>query len=122
MAEEPGASAAPAAKSDPEPAVLHYLEGGMVAYDRAEAGANAALSQLSDDFFDMTIDDVKLLHREARDLVKEMNEGGHLMTKEMRETQKEGQKLAALNKYKKCLVRMNFAQDAIVIQVRTLYF
>jgi len=59
----------------------------------------------------MTIDDIKLLHREARDLVKEMNEGGHLMTKEMRETQKEGQKLAALNKYKKCLVRMNFAQD-----------
>ena len=121
MAKE-AASAASAAKSDPEPAVLHYLEGGMVAYDRAEAGANAALSQLSDDFFDMTIDDVKLLHREARDLVKEMNEGGHLMTKEMRETQKEGQKLAALNKYKKCLVRMNFAQDAIVIQVRTLYF
>lgn len=104
-----------------EPAVLHYLEGGegggnFLAYDRGEAGATAALSHLSDDFFEMTLDDVKLLHREARELAKDLDAGGQLMTQGMRETQKEGQKLNLMNKYKKCLVRMNFAQDAVVIQ------
>ena len=74
------------------------------------------LSELSDDFFDMTIDDVKLLYKDNKELLKNLDEGGELLTRGMREARVEGEKLSLLQKYKKCLVRIQIGRDGRVLQ------
>ena len=49
------------------------------------------ISEVSDDFFDLTIEDAKVLLRDTRKMQKEMDPDGQvLMTEQMRLAQKEG--------------------------------
>ena len=71
------------------------------------ARIRAHISEVSDDFFDLTIQDAKILLRDARKMQKELDsDGGILMTQQMRQAQKEGEKLSLLNKYKRSVIRV----------------
>lgn len=95
---------------------MHYLADKFVVFDKSDASNTRVLSELSDDFFDMTIADVKLLYKENKNLLKDLDEGEQLLTQGMRNARKEGNKLTLLQKYKKCLVRIQFGRDGRVVQ------
>merc|ERR1712008_489054 len=92
-----------------EDAILHYLDEDhqTVIYKLSDRSAKIRnIIDVSDDFFELTIEDAKSILRDARKAQKEADPeagGKTLMTKAMRETQKEGKKLALLNKYKRAL-------------------
>ena len=72
---------------------------------------------ISDDFFELNINDIKLLHAENIKNAKEEEEGAQLMTRQLRESQAEGNKLRLMNKYKKCIIRILFPPpDRLVLQ------
>jgi len=72
---------------------------------------------ISDDFFELNINDIKLLHAENIKNVKEIEEGAQLLTRQLRESQAEGNKLRLMNKYKKCIIRVQFPPpDRLVLQ------
>ena len=73
-------------------------------------------TEISEDFFDLTIEDAKILLKDVRKKQKEL-EGDEkvLMTESMRKTQKEGQKLALMHKYKRSALRIQLP-DRHVIQ------
>lgn len=102
-----------------EEAILHYLDEDhqTVIYKLTDRSAKIRnIIDVSDDFFELTIEDAKSILRDARKAQKESDpEGKTLMTKAMRETQKEGRKLALLNKYKRAVVRVQLP-DRHVIQ------
>ena len=54
---------------------------------------------ISDDFFELNINDIKLMHAENIKNAKEAEEGAQLMTRQLRESQAEGNKLNLMNKY-----------------------
>jgi len=104
-----------------EDAILHYLDEDhqTVIYKLSDRSAKIRnIIDVSDDFFELTIEDAKSILRDARKAQKEADPeagGKTLMTKAMRETQKEGKKLALLNKYKRAVVRVQLP-DRYVIQ------
>jgi len=67
-----------------------------------------------DEFFKLSIDEVKGLYKEMKLQVKELSEGSMLLTKEMRESQKEGEKLSLLGRYKWCVLRVQFPDRHVV--------
>lgn len=104
-----------------EPAEMHILDEnrGTVVYKLTSGNSGNQLRKIqdvSDDFFELTIEDAKKILRDTRKLQKDLNaEDKILMTAEMRKTQQEGHKLALLNKYKKCVIRLQLP-DRHVIQ------
>ena len=79
------------------------------------ARIRAHISEVSDDFFDLTIQDAKILLRDARKMQKELDSDGKLlMTQQMRQAQKEGEKLALLNKYKRSVIRVQLPDRHVV--------
>ena len=79
------------------------------------ARIRANIGEVSDDFFDLTIQDAKVLLRDARKMQKELDSDGKiLMTQQMREAQKEGEKLSLLNKYKRSVIRVQLPDRHIV--------
>jgi len=69
---------------------------------------------LDDDFFELSLDEVKHLYKGLKEEVKQLNEGGMMMTKEMREAVKEGEKLSLLSRYKSGILRIQFPSRHIV--------
>lgn len=69
---------------------------------------------LDDDFFELSLDEVKHLYKELKQEVKQLNEGSMLMTKEMREAEKEGEKLSLLSRYKVGILRIQFPSRHVV--------
>ena len=61
-------------------------------------GQSASFSDLGDEFFNLTLDDVKMLQKDLRNSARDSQEGEVMMTKAMRDAQKEGEKLALLNR------------------------
>merc|ERR1712156_739908 len=58
-----------------------------------------------------------LLHAENVKNAKEVEEGDQLMTRQLRESQAIGNKLNLMNKYKKCIIRIQFPPpDRLVLQ------
>jgi tether containing UBX domain for GLUT4 len=104
-----------------EDAILHYLDEDhqTVIYKLSDRSAKIRnIIDVSDDFFELTIEDAKSILRDARKAQRDADPeagGKTLMTKAMRETQKEGKKLALLNKYKRAVVRVQLP-DRHVIQ------
>merc|ERR1712203_966727 len=93
-----------------EDAILNYLDEDhqTVIYKLSDRSAKIrSIIDVSDDFFDLTIEDAKVLLRDARKMQKELDSDGKiLMTQQMREAQKEGEKLSLLNKYKRSVIRV----------------
>lgn len=75
---------------------------------------SAKYQDLDDDFFNLSIDEVKYLYKGLKQEVKQLSEGGMLMTKEMKEAEKEGEKLSLLSKYKTGILRIQFPDRHVV--------
>jgi len=73
-----------------------------------------AFRDLDDDFFNLKITDVKVLHRDLKTAVKHTDEGGPLMTAAMRKAQEEGAKLALLSRYRHAVLRIQFSNRLVV--------
>jgi len=111
-----------------EPEIIHYIDSFIPEPLRKQRNAiifriedRVSISQkeenISDDFFELNINDIKLLHAENVKNAKEVEEGGQLMTRQLRESQAIGNKLNLMNKYKKCIIRIQFPPpDRLVLQ------
>ena len=102
-----------------EPPVINVLDEdhNTVIYKLSDQNARirSHISEVSDDFFDLTIEDAKVLLRDARKVQKEADPDGQvLMTEQMRQAQKEGQKLALLNKYRRAVIRVQLPDRHVV--------
>ena len=75
---------------------------------------SAQFHDLDDDFFELSLDEVKHLYKDLKQDVKKLNEGSMLMTKEMKEAEKEGEKLSLLSKYKTGILRIQFPSRNVV--------
>jgi len=74
--------------------------------DEDGLSATSHVGDIGDDFFDLSIDEVKSRQRDLREEVKRLEEGGQLLTKELREQRQESEKLGVLAKYKTGMVRV----------------
>merc|ERR1712004_448753 len=72
----------------PHDAIVFKDEDGLM--------ATGHVGDIGDDFFDLSIDEVKSRQRELRAEVKRLEEGGQLLTRELREQRKESEKLGSL--------------------------
>ena len=116
---KPSKSAAPepvVVKPKAPPILKYFGQHNSVIFEFGQGSSTRGLSELSDDFFEMTIDDMKLLYSENKKLLKDLEEGQELLTKGMKEARHEGQKLTLLQKYRRCLIRVQFGHDGKVIQ------
>ena len=80
--------------------------GAIVFKDEDGLSATSHVGDIGDDFFDLSIDEVKSRQRELREEVKRLEEGGQLLTKELREQRQESEKLGVLARYKTGMVRV----------------
>lgn len=105
------------AKEALEDPILHILDDSnqILIYKSSDQGAKIrSVLDVSDDFFELTIEDAKLLLKDTRRAQK--SEEKIMMTEEMRQTQKEGEKLAYLNKYKKAVIRIQLPDRNHIVQ------
>eukprot|EP00092_Neocalanus_flemingeri_P104974 GFUD01134497.1.p1 GENE.GFUD01134497.1~~GFUD01134497.1.p1 ORF type:complete len:555 (+),score=173.63 GFUD01134497.1:54-1718(+) len=70
----------------PDPVINHVGPHGAIVFSALEESAQ--YQDLDDEFFDLSLDEVKILYKDLRQEVKKMGEGELLLTKEMREAQK----------------------------------
>ena len=90
--------------TQPEPVINVLGPHDAVVYCSTEASAR--YQDLDDDFFELSLDEVKVMYRDLKQEVKKLTEGENLMTREMRENQKEAEKLYKLSQYKSCVLRI----------------
>ena len=88
--------------------------GAIVFKDEDGLSAASHVGDIGDDFFDLSIDEVKSRQRELREEVKRLEEGGQLLTKELREQRQESEKLSVLARYKMGMVRVRLPCRHIV--------
>jgi len=69
---------------------------------------------LDDNFFDLSLDEVKSLYKDLKSESKRLDQGEMLMTKQMKEATKEGEKLSLLARYKSGLLRIQLPSRHIV--------
>ena len=98
-------------QSSPVPVVAPIINlipphGAIVFKDEDGLIATSHVGDIGDDFFDLSIDEVKSRQRDLREEVKRLEEGGQLLTKELREQRQESEKLGVLAKYKTGMVRV----------------
>eukprot|EP00092_Neocalanus_flemingeri_P039740 GFUD01043278.1.p1 GENE.GFUD01043278.1~~GFUD01043278.1.p1 ORF type:complete len:532 (-),score=189.60 GFUD01043278.1:238-1833(-) len=96
----------------PDPVINHVGPHGAIVFSALEESAQ--YQDLDDEFFDLSLDEVKILYKDLRQEVKKMGEGELLLTKEMREAQKEGEKLSLLSRYKTGVLRIQFPDRHVV--------
>merc|ERR1719234_3101390 len=80
--------------------------GAIVFKDEDGMSATSHVGDIGDDFFVLSIDEVKSRQRDLRQEVKRLEEGGQLLTRELREQRQESEKLGVLAKYKTGMVRV----------------
>jgi len=80
--------------------------GAIVFKDEDGLSTTSHVGDIGDDFFDLSIDEVKSRQRDLREEVKRLEEGGQLLTRELREQRQESEKLGVLAKYKTGMVRV----------------
>jgi len=96
----------------PEPVISPVGPHGAIVFSALEESAQ--YQDLDDEFFDLSLDEVKTLYRDLKQEVKQSSEGSMLMTKEMREAQKDGEKLSLLSRYKTGVLRIQFPSRHVV--------
>jgi len=96
----------------PEAIINHVGPHGAIVFSAMEDSAQ--YQDLDDNFFDLSLDEVKSLYKELKQDVKQLNEGTMLMTKEMKEAEKEGEKLSLLSRYKTGILRIQFPSRHVV--------
>ena len=88
--------------------IIHLIppHGAIVFKDEDGLIATSHIGDIGDDFFDLSIDEVKSRQRDLREEVKRLEEGGQLLTRELREQRQESEKLGVLARYKMGMVRV----------------
>ncbi|KAF7994051.1 hypothetical protein HCN44_011320 [Aphidius gifuensis] len=85
----------------------------------SQEGARAVPREdLPDNFFDLTVDDAKVLIRDAK-RQRDNLEGGPLMTNALRELEKSTTTLKKLNKYRKTIIRIQFPNKMVLQAIFT---
>jgi len=98
--------------TQPDP-IINYV-GPKNAIIFSSSDVNSSYQDIDDDFFDLSLDEVKTMYKDLRQEVKKLTEGDLLMTKEMKAAQKEADKLTLLSKYKSCVLRIQFPSRHVV--------
>merc|ERR1719397_62343 len=92
--------------TQPEPVINILAPHDGVVFSATEASVK--YQDIDDDFFELSLDEVKVMYRDLKQEVKKLSDGESLMTREMRETQKEAEKVTKLSQYKSCVLRIQF--------------
>jgi len=92
--------------TQPEPIIKFVGPNDAIIFSSTDS--NVKYQDIDDDFFELSLDEVKTMYKDLKNEVKRLTEGDMMMTKEMRENQREGEKLAMLSKYKSCVLRIQF--------------
>ena len=92
--------------TQPEPVINFVGPNDAIIFSALDV--NPQYQDIDDDFFELSLDEVKSMYKDLKQEVKRLEEGDMLMTREMRESQKEGEKLSMLSKYKSCVIRIQF--------------
>ena len=98
--------------TQPDPVVNYVGPNSAIIFSASDV--NSSYQDIDDDFFDLSLDEVKTMYKDLRQEVKKLTEGDMLMTKEMRAAQKEAEKLTMLSKYKSCVLRIQFPSRHVV--------
>jgi len=84
----------------------------------AESPSSGSLSSsedvLDDNFFSLSLEEVKSLYKDLKEERKKLEEGEMLMTTQMKEAAREGEKLALISRYKSGLLRVQLPSRHIV--------
>ena len=98
--------------TQPDPVINYVGPNSAIIFSASDV--NSSYQDIDDDFFDLSLDEVKTMYKDLRQEVKKLTEGDMLMTKEMRAAQKEAEKLTMLSKYKSCVLRIQFPSRHVV--------
>ena len=98
--------------TQPDPVINFVGPNSAIIFSASDV--NSSYQDIDDDFFDLSLDEVKTMYKDLRQEVKKLTEGDMLMTKEMRAAQKEAEKLTMLSKYKSCVLRIQFPSRHVV--------
>ena len=98
--------------TQPEP-IIHFVGPSNAIVFSAEDGSSK-YQDIDDDFFELSLDEVKSMYKDLKMEVKRLTEGEMMQTKEMRESQKEGQKVQLLSKYNSSVIRIQFSSRHVV--------
>ena len=92
--------------TQPEPVINIVAPHDGVVFSAKEASTK--YQDIDDDFFELSLDEVKVMYRDLKQEVKKLSEGESLMTREMRENQVEAERQTKLCQYKSCVLRVQF--------------
>ena len=98
--------------TQPEP-IIHFVGPSNAIVFSAEDGSSK-YQDIDDDFFELSLDEVKSMYKDLKMEVKRLTEGEMMQTKEMRESQKEVQKVQLLSKYNSSVIRIQFSSRHVV--------
>ena len=98
--------------TQPDPIINYVGPNNAIIFSSSDV--NSSYQDIDDDFFDLSLDEVKTMYKDLRQEVKKLTEGDLLMTKEMKAAQKEADKLTLLSKYKSCVLRIQFPSRHVV--------
>ena len=98
--------------TQPDPVINYVGPNNAIIFSATEV--NSSYQDIDDDFFDLSLDEVKTMYKDLRQEVKKLTEGDMLMTKQMKEAQKEADNLTLLSKYKSCVLRIQFPSRHVV--------
>jgi len=96
-----------------EPIILPIGPNGAVVF-MADGPVGAPTAQIDDEFFKLSLDEVKGLYRDLKQDVKKLDEGEMLMTKQMREGSKDADRLSVMSRYKTGVLRIQFPSRHLV--------
>ena len=98
--------------TQPDPIINYVGPNNAIIFSATDV--NSSYQDIDDDFFDLSLDEVKTMYKDLRQEVKKLTEGDTLMTKQMKEAQKEADNLTLLSKYKSCVLRIQFSSRHVV--------
>ena len=92
--------------TQPEPVINIVAPHDGVVFSATEASLK--YQDIDDDFFELSLDEVKVMYRDLKQEVKKLSEGESLMTREMRQNQVEAERQTKLSRYSACVLRVQF--------------
>lgn len=98
-------------EEEPEPIINYLDDRGTIIFSLDSMGSSS--SEVSDSFFDLTESEVRLLYRELKQQVDEI-ENRPFMTSEMRKLEESKKILNQLSVYKTCILRIQFPNRYVI--------
>jgi len=96
-----------------EPEVIEIGERHAILFSLNNSQPVTHDDELKDSFFDLTVNDIKVLLRDLRTQTQEL-ENAPLMTSKMRELEYDNQTMLKLNRYRNTVIRIQFANRLVL--------